>query len=95
MLDSFSARLEARDPAKGHFRSYRVAAGVDLFGQWQVEICYGRIGTRGHVIRCVVATPTDAERLVKGALQRRSTAVRRIGTGYRFLELHDPEGWTD
>jgi hypothetical protein len=30
--------LEARDPALGRFRSYRLEAGTDLFGTWLVEV---------------------------------------------------------
>lgn len=93
MLDAFSARLEARDPAKGHFRSYRLDAGTDLFGNWTVDIRFGRIGTRGHHIRHVVSDESEAQKLVKQMLRRRATAQKRIGTGYRFLELHDPQAW--
>jgi hypothetical protein len=93
MLDAFNARLEARDPAKGHFRSYRLEAGTDLLGNWLVDITFGRIGARGHRIRHVVAGPVEAQKLVRHTLRRRSTAKKRIGTGYRFLELHDPNCW--
>jgi predicted DNA-binding WGR domain protein len=93
MLDAFSARLEARDPTKGHFRSYRLEAGTDLLGNWLVDITYGRIGTRGRRVRHVASNAAEAKKLVKHALRRRSTAKKRIGTGYRFLELHDPNAW--
>jgi hypothetical protein len=41
MMDAFTALLEARDPAHGRFRSYRLEAGADLFGAWIVELTYG------------------------------------------------------
>ena len=93
MLDAFSAKLEARDPAKGHFRSYRIDAGTDRLGNWLLDVTFGRIGTHGHQIRYVVGGPNEAKKLINQTLRRRSTAKKRIGTGYRVLELHDPNGW--
>jgi hypothetical protein len=94
MLDAFTARLEARDPAKGHYRSYRLDAGTDLLGNWTVEITFGRIGARGRSIRHAVGSVAEARALVKATLRRRSSAKRRFGTSYRVLELHDPHAWT-
>jgi hypothetical protein len=37
MMSIFAARLEARDPARDCFRSYRIVAGPDLFGAWLVD----------------------------------------------------------
>jgi WGR domain len=93
MLDAFNALLEARDPSQGHFRSYRLEAGTDLLGAWIVDITFGRIGTRGRRIRYVVSNEREAQQFVKQTLRRRSTAKQRIGTGYRFCELHDPRAW--
>ena len=31
-MEQFGAVLEARDPARGRFRAYRIEAGTDLFG---------------------------------------------------------------
>jgi hypothetical protein len=50
MMNSFSALLEARDPALGRFCSYRLEAGTDLLGAWLVEVTFGRIGTRGTLV---------------------------------------------
>lgn len=41
MMNAFSALQEARDPALGRFRSYRLEAGTDLFGAWLVEVTCG------------------------------------------------------
>ena len=46
-MNVFYATLEARDPAHGHFRAYRLEAGTDLFGAWLVDVTYGRIGAQG------------------------------------------------
>jgi hypothetical protein len=91
-MNSFSALLEARDPALGRFRSYRIDAGTDLFGVWLVEVTYGRIGTRGRSMRYVASDEVEARKLVHRSLHRRGTAKKRIGVSYQFLELIDPWG---
>lgn len=93
MMNVFSALLEARDPALGRFRSYRLEAGTDLFGAWLVEITYGRIGTSGRRLRYVVGSEEEARQLVNRTLRRRATARKRIGISYRFRELADPWEW--
>jgi hypothetical protein len=85
--------LEARDPALGRFRSYRLEAGTDLFGAWLVEVTYGRIGTAGRRVRYVLGGEEEARQLVRKTLRRRATAKKRIGVSYRFRELADPWGW--
>ncbi len=93
MMNAFSALLEARDPALGRFRSYRLQAGTDLFGAWLVEITFGRIGSPGRCLRYVAGDEADARKLVQRSLRRRATAPRRIGVPYRFRELTDPWQW--
>lgn len=79
MMGVFSALLEARDPALGRFRSYRLEAGTDLFGAWLVEITYGRIGTQRRRQRYAVGSEEEARKLVRKTLRRRATAKKRIG----------------
>lgn len=93
MMNSFSALLEARDPAHGRFRSYRLEAGTDLFGTWLVEITFGRIGSPGRRLRYVAGDEAEARKLIHHSLCRRATATRRIGVPYRFCELIDPSRW--
>lgn len=93
MMDAFTAMLEARDPALGRFRAYRLEAGTDLLGDWLVDITYGRIGTRGRRIRYAVQDEAGARKLVRETLRRRATAKRRIGVAYEFRELIDPSMW--
>jgi hypothetical protein len=92
MLD-FRITLEARNPARGCLRHYRVEAGTDLFGTWVVQISYGRIGTVGRSRSFVVRDEAEARRLTQSLLKRRATAPRRLGVGYRIIELIDPAGW--
>jgi hypothetical protein len=92
-MDSFRIRLEARDPAHGRFRAYRIEAGTDLFGTWLVDATYGRIGTPGRTIRHIATDEADARRIVRRCLQRRATAPKRIGVAYQLRELADPGQW--
>ncbi len=93
MMNAFSTLLEARDPALGRFRSYRLDAGPDLLGTWLVEVTYGRIGAAGRRLRYVAADEAEAKKLVHRNLRRRATAPKRIGVSYRFRELVDPWQW--
>jgi hypothetical protein len=93
MMNVFSALLEARDPALGRFRSYRLQAGTDLFGARMVEVSYGRIGTPGRRLRYIADDEAEARKLVHHCLHRRATAKKRIGVSYSFRELVDPWEW--
>lgn len=93
MMNAFTARLEARDPARNHFRAYRIEAGTDLFGTWLVDATYGRIGARGRTVRHVAQDEAHARRIVRHCLQRRTTAPRRIGVAYQLTDLADPGHW--
>lgn len=44
MLATFWILLHADAPALNRRRAYRVEVGRDLFGDWRVEISFGRIG---------------------------------------------------
>jgi predicted DNA-binding WGR domain protein len=93
MMDAFYAALEARDPARGRFRAYRIEAGTDLLGDWLVDVTYGRIGTPGRTVRQAVPDEAAARKLVHQHLRRRATAPRRIGVGYQIRALNDPGQW--
>jgi hypothetical protein len=92
-MESFSIRLEACDPYHGRFRAYRIDAGTDLFGDWLVDVTYGRIGSRGRTIRHVASDEAEARKIVRRCLQRRRTAPKRIGVAYQLRELADPGQW--
>ena len=92
-MESFCVRLEACDPAKGRFRAYRIEAGTDLLGDWLVDVTYGRIGTNGRTVRYVAGDEAGARKIIRHCLQRRATAPKRIGVGYRLRELMDPGKW--
>ena len=93
MMSIFTARLEARDPARDCFRSYRLDAGSDLFGTWLVDATYGRIGTPGRTIRHTADDESQARRIVRRCLQRRATAPQRIGIAYRLAAFGAAPGF--
>src|SRR5271165_4547511 len=88
--ESFRIRLEASDPTRGHFRAYRIDAGVDLLRDWLVHVTYGRIGARGRLVRHVASSEAEARRIVRHCPQRRATAFGRIGIRYQLREVNDP-----
>jgi hypothetical protein len=93
MLDAFHITLEARNPERDCFRSYRIEVGRDLFGVWIVEASYGRIGGQGRTVRYSTPDEHAAKEKVQSILKQRDTAVRRIGVPYLTQSCHDPVGW--
>ncbi len=82
----FSILLEASDPERNCWRSYRITAGQDLFGDWVVELTYGRIGAKGHTKVVTVDDETAARRYVQSCLRKRETAPKRIGVDYKVRQ---------
>jgi predicted DNA-binding WGR domain protein len=76
------AYLEAKDTTRNIRRAYSISYGQDLFGNWIVEITYGRIGGKGRTIVTVVNNEDEALQCVQTALKRRQSAPKRIGVGY-------------
>lgn len=83
----FSILLEARNPARNIWRSYHLAAGRDLLGDWIVELTYGRIGARGHTKVMLVADEDEARSYIQKCLKRRDSAPKRIGVGYEVKAI--------
>ncbi len=90
---AFSTLLHACDPARKHWRAYRVEAGQDLLGDWLVEVTFGRIGPGGRIVRYVASNEADARGLARACLRRRASAPRRIGVAYEERSRFDPNGW--
>ncbi|MGH7275205.1 MAG: WGR domain-containing protein [Nitrospiria bacterium] len=93
MNEQFNIRLEAKNPEEGRLRAYRIDAGHDLFGQWSIEVNYGRIGRCGRSVTYSAADDAVAAAIVRNCLQRRATAPKRIGVPYQIRELCDPKEW--
>ena len=81
----FSILLEACDPARNIHRAYHIAGGQDLFGDWIVQLTYGRIGARGHTKTVAVGDEAAARRYVQSCLRKRETAPKRIGIPYKRI----------
>jgi hypothetical protein len=90
-MNVFSMTLQARNPERGHFRHYHLEAGRDLFGTWLVEATFGPIGAAGRTVGYAAADETEARRIARHCLRRRTTAPRRIGTSYEVKNARDPE----
>jgi hypothetical protein len=62
---AFAIYLEARNPTRNIWRAYHIAAGQDLFGDWVVELTYGRIGANGRTKTVLVADEAAAYSYVR------------------------------
>jgi len=85
------AYLEARYPARNIQRAYSLAYGQDLFGNWIVEITYGRIGGKGRTLVTVVNNEEEALKYVQKSLKRRQSAPKRIGVAYKVRTTLDSD----
>ena len=94
-MTSLCIRLEARSPAHRCFRAYEVAAGVDLFGAWLVEMSYGRIGTSGRTKTRSFPMAEEARAQVTACLRKRASAPRRIGVAYRVRSAVRSKEWCE
>lgn len=79
-----AAYLEAQDPERNIYRAYSIDYGQDLFGNWIVEVTYGRIGSRGRTMIRVVHNEGEALRQVQKFIQRRQSSLKRIGISYKL-----------
>jgi predicted DNA-binding WGR domain protein len=92
-MASLRISLEARSAARRCYRAYEVAVSVDLFGEWLVEMSYGRIGTLGRTKARSFSTADAAAAEVKGCLRKRASAPRRIGVAYRLRSAAQHDDW--
>ena len=92
-MHAFRIVMEARNPKRNCFRSYCIEAGRDLFGDWMIDVNYGRIGTAGTWQRYSAKDEAGAIRLVQQKISRRSSATRRIGVSYQICEIEDLRNW--
>ena len=90
---NFHIRLEARNRGRGHFRAYSIEAAQNLFGEWDIEVKFGRIGRRGRSVIYSAADDATAAAIVRNCLHRRASAPKRIGVRYQIRELCDPKEW--
>ena len=84
---NLSVHLEACDPARNIWRSYSIAAGQDLFGDWIVVMNYGRIGARGRTKTILLSDEAETRRYVRQCLKKRENAPKRIGIDYKVKDI--------
>ena len=85
MLAVASIELEARKPAANRLRRWQLDLGKDLLGAWVAEVRFGRIGSRGRLLRRVFVSEDEALAYMRRCLRRRATAPMRIGVSLRPL----------
>lgn len=90
---TFYIRLEAKNHDKGCLRAYQIDPEHDLFGQWSIEVTYGRIVRRGRSVTYSAADDAGAAAIVRNCLHRRASAPKRIGVPYQIRELCNPKEW--
>lgn len=79
--------LRALDPARNIARDYSIWMTVDLFGQWVVETCWGRIGASGQRQRRSFPDALAARRHVRAIIRKRRGARKRIGVEYQLVAV--------
>jgi predicted DNA-binding WGR domain protein len=89
-----SILLNADYPDLNIRRSYFIEAGQDLFGDWIVEINYGRIGCKGRKKVTLLKNEEEAKKIVKKHLKKRESAIKRIGVSY-VIKLFHGRDWVD
>jgi len=84
--------LHAKNPEHNIARAYTIRMGQDLFGNWIVQIIYGRIGTKGIEKNYLCSSKDHALEKVREVLKRRKSAPQRLGCPYKKVEcLADQE----
>ena len=84
----YSILLNADYPEFNIRRAYLIESGEDIFGNWIVEINYGRIGCKGRKKVFLMACEEEAKKEVKRRLKKRESAVKRIGVGYAVERIY-------
>ena len=82
---TLASYLQANDPEQNLHRFYRIEYGQDLFGQWIVEVNYGRVGCKRRSLITLYDSQKEALSYVKQALKRRQSSAIRIGVTYESV----------
>ena len=78
-------RFEAHGHEPYIARFYWIDVGRNLFGQFQLMVNYGRIGTPGQVRHFIFDDFKELSAKLQQTLKKRLTAERRIGCCYRLI----------
>ena len=77
--------LRAKNVERNVFREYVIYLSKSLFGDYLVNIIYGRIGSKGHQLVYAYANKRDAQKHVDMALRKRLNSTSRIGCNYEIM----------
>lgn len=89
MVCPLQVSLKACNPKRNLFRFYTLSLDRDLFKDWVVTSCYGRIGCRGTIRRKSYTSYKEAKGIYNRILKKRLNAKSRIGCNY-FMENVSP-----
>lgn len=89
MKETFRIRLEAKNPEKGHHRACRIDAGQNFFGQWNIEVTYGRIGRRGQSVTYSATDDGGSHRHHPALSPKTSKCAEPHRRPYQIRELCD------
>ena len=93
MDNLLTVAFEAHNAERNHHRRYEVVLGLDLLDDWTLDICYGRVGQGGRVLRFASPRPEDIRAIIRDRLRRRLSAPKRIGCPYRLAEFSSAPGF--
>lgn len=79
-------RLQARSPERNTSRAYSLWLGQDLFGNWVIQVIYGRIGSKGITKVYVFPSREEVYQRLKLILRRRASSQKRLGCSYKLVE---------
>ena len=65
MIELCHIALLALQPERNIRRAYRLSLGRDLFGDWTVELRYGRVGQSGQERRIACDSLEEARRVAR------------------------------
>lgn len=83
---SQSWHWQAIDPSRNVARAYHLWIQTDLFGWTTIERRWGRIGSKGQGVTLSFPDRAQAEIIARQVRERRKSAFKRIGVGYREVE---------
>lgn len=92
MLELCHIVLHALEPGRNVRRAYRLSLGQNLFGEWTIELRYGRIGQLAQHRQVTCGSLEEARRVARSYLRRRMSAPRRIGCPYRIVSVDPGDG---
>ncbi len=78
--------LRAVDPARNVYREYAIEVSRDLFGLILVSVRWGRVHAAGRRQSWACERIEDVDRRLRDIFRRRSSATKRIGTGYLIVD---------